>query len=290
MVSLEYRASYLDTIVSNPKIFAFQQMLLGKDLISDNGNNLSEIDEVYFGLVTAVTNKNKNSFIGFYNRINSRIPSTESPFVHNDFLVFVLLSGIELFALSKEWIKKVLSARSSSDITETFTNISNSNYSSNNNIPEIILAFLDLTNPSLINNEIINRTYNSISNNAKLFHSKNDFNILIAIKSFDIILYNKGITEIEKSNALKEFEKLFLKRTKLISNTLYAAIILAGLYFVIKLVSLNPKIESFLNSTGIILQVIGVGIVGTGLFTTLRKKFYQIFIRVLGYKTPLSDK
>src|SRR4029078_12048646 len=111
-------------------------------------------EEIYFGLVKAVRANDKTEFESFYSKKSQSNPSRDfsAPFVNDDFLLFSLIVGIEKFGLDRLWIKNIVSRRPRSDKTVTFENLLNENVYSTSNLPEIVISFLDLTNPSRITN------------------------------------------------------------------------------------------------------------------------------------------
>ena len=107
MVSLEEQNTYLSNAVKNEKLRAFYSMLqLSRFNYSDS--DLSEIDEIYFKIINSIINKSKGDFGKYYAKISKRIPVEDTPFIHNDYLIFPIILGVFLFDEDKKWIKMVV--------------------------------------------------------------------------------------------------------------------------------------------------------------------------------------
>ena len=75
-----------------------------------------------------------------------------------------------------------------------------------------------INDPSLITNDFLNTTFKSISENTTLFESKSDFQILCAIRAYDLIIELKEASDGSEINLLKEFNAIFIKRIKILSS------------------------------------------------------------------------
>ncbi|MBK9961982.1 MAG: hypothetical protein IPP06_11840 [Saprospiraceae bacterium] len=143
MVSIENKISYLSRIGDSPKLSAFNQLLTGKAIAQPIGNDLSETDEIFFGIISAIQANDKSAFDKHYSKKSKSNPSKESPapFVNDDFLIFSIILGVTKFNIDKAWIKSIVSIRSKNSITTTLDNLLTDNYYSTSNLPEIVLMF-----------------------------------------------------------------------------------------------------------------------------------------------------
>jgi hypothetical protein len=291
MVSLENRTDYSLRINESHKLTAFNNLLLGKDIVSFQKEDLNESDEIYLGLVNGIHSNDQAAFENYYNKKNKSHPSKESPspFVSDDFLIFCLIVGITKFRLNNSWIKTIVSIRSRNAITITLENILNENYYSKSNLYEIVLMYFQLNNPSLITNDFLNNTYKSIVENTTLFDSKSDFQILCAVRAYDLIIELKVSPEGSEINLLKEFNSSFLKRIKILSWFIQTVLLVALLYATIELISFKPTVKEFFDKIGSVLKIFGLfGISQLGnIFPIIKRKSYETLLRILGYPKAL---
>jgi hypothetical protein len=273
------------------KLTAFNNLLLGKDIVSFQKEDLNESDEIYLGLVNGIHSNDQAAFENYYNKKNKSHPSKESPspFVSDDFLIFCLIVGITKFRLNNSWIKTIVSIRSRNAITITLENILNENYYSKSNLYEIVLMYFQLNNPSLITNDFLNNTYKSIVENTTLFDSKSDFQILCAVRAYDLIIELKVSPEGSEINLLKEFNSSFLKRIKILSWFIQTVLLVALLYATIELISFKPTVKEFFDKIGSVLKIFGLfGISQLGnIFPIIKRKSYETLLRILGYPKAL---
>lgn len=120
------------------------QLLTGKTITQPQGDDFSETDDIYFGIISAIQSNDKTAFEKHYGKKSKSKPSKESPapFVNDDFLVFSIIVGVSKFKLDKSWIKHTASIRSKNSITTTLDNLLAENYYSTSNLPEIVFMFL----------------------------------------------------------------------------------------------------------------------------------------------------
>src|ERR1044071_798751 len=109
MVSLEEKLAYKDQINDNPKLTAFNNLLLGKSISQPISNGLNETDEIYYGALMAIQTNNNTQFENFLNKKNKSNPKKETPFVNDDFLIFCFIVGIMKFGSDRGWIKNIMS-------------------------------------------------------------------------------------------------------------------------------------------------------------------------------------
>jgi hypothetical protein len=282
MVSLEQQNNYLSNAIRNDKLKAFYSMLQLANF-EYSKENLSEVDEIYFKIINSIIKKNKQSFIDSYKDLSKRVPSDNTPFIHNDLQIFSTILAVFIFDEDRSWITMVVGKRSKSLITTTFENILNDNYQSNNNVQEIITVFLYLTKNENLTSEILESTYKSILNNPNLFENKNDFHIIISLKAFESILsLIKKFPNREEYNFLKEFEKKFKKRILYLSNFLYYLVLIVCIYYLFKIIRSNEDLKNILQDLGSILSLLGLAI-GGSLFAVFKNKFQLQILKIYGY-------
>lgn len=294
MVSLENRTDYSLRINESPKLTAFNNLLINKTIASLQNQELNESEEIYFGLINAIQANEKAIFENYYNIKNKSHPSKESPspFVNDDFLIFCIIVGITKFNLDKSWIKNIISIRGRNTITITLENILNENYFSKSNLPEIVLMYFQLNNPALISNNLLNDAFRSISENTALFESKSDFQILCAVRAYDLIILQKEAPDGSEVNLLKTFNAAFVKRIKVLSWFVQTIILFAVFYEAFELVSKYPSVKTFFDRIGSVLKVFGIiGLSQIGnIFPVIRRKSNEAMLRLFGYPSGLIKK
>lgn len=293
MVSLEHRLTYLSGIEGQPKLGAFYNFIYGKPIAYPPKDSLNETDIIYYNIIESILNDSRSDFEKSYQQISKRKPTenSQSPFIHDDFLVLVLILGVKKFNLEESWVQGVINLRSRNAIKITFDNLLNENYNSNSNIAELVVIYLSIYNQSLIKPELLERTYMGITSKMNLFESQSDLLILSAIRAYDTIIEYKTSADGSEIYFLKGFEKSFLKRVGIIAWVLYNLTLLLILYGVAQLLYLLPEqIVDKLNIYAIILGIIGVGVIGGNLIRELRLWFRNLIYYVLGYNSDVIKK
>lgn len=294
MVSLENRVSYMERINESLKLKAFHHFLLGKEITSLFDSNISETDEQFFKLLSALQTNNKTVFEEIFTKKSKSNPTKETPapFVNDDYLIFCLIIGISKFGIDKAWIKNILSIRNRNVITITFENILNENFASTSNQTEIVLIYLHLYNQSKINNDLLNLAYKSITENTTLLENKNDFQILCSLIAYDLIIYQKEASEGSEITALKKFNHNFVKRIKILSWILQALIFFSLIYGLFKLPIYSPETITFLDKYNFMFSVLGVlGLTFIGnQIPFFKNKSQELLMRLFGYPKELIKK
>jgi len=260
MVPLESRSKYLMELGQNPKLLAFYNMLYLKSIVIPP-SQLSETDEIYYSMLEAIVTDNKNLFNVHFHKISKRTPSKDSvsPFVHDDLLIFTLLVGVIKFALEKAWLQNLLSIRSASAITSTFDALLKNNYQSKTNLFEIVIPFLELLDDHSFSNDYLNKAYSTISNNQILFDSRHDFQTILSLKAYDSIVLSRQ-SEGSELSRLKEFEKKFTARVRIVTLIVYNALLIGGLYFIVKLLDSYPEIKEYANTIALVVGILGLSL------------------------------
>lgn len=290
MVSIADRISYMERVNESPKIKGFHHFLLGKEFLSTS-KSFSESDEQFFKILASIQSDDKTAFGKIYDKKSKSNPSKDSsaPFVNDDYLVFCLIVAITKFSIDKTWIKRIVSIRNRTTITITFENILNENYSSTSNQVEVVLMFLHLCKQAFINNNLLNITYKSITENTVIIESRNDFQILCAFSAFDLIIYQKEATEGNEVTLLKNFNKHFKTRIKYLSWALHAIIFLVMIYVLLRLPNYSPEVVSLIENYNFVFTLLGVsGFTFLGnQIPFIKNKSQELLMRLFGYPKEL---
>ena len=291
MVSLENRIAYSLRINESQKLGAFNNLLLNKPIVLLQGYELSEPEEIYFGIVSAIQMGDKTAFEKHYSKKNKSKPSKDSPapFVNDDFLIFSIILGVTKFNIDKSWIKSIVLIRSKNAVTTTLDNLLEDNFYSTSNLPEIVLMFLQLTNQELITNNFLDFTFKRIKENSALLESKSDLQILCAINAFDLIILLKEEPDGSEISLLKTFNSKFTQRAKILSWILQVGLLIGLLYGLLRLPIYSPTTVDLLNKYGYVFSVLGAlgfTLLGNQL-EFIRRKSQEVVMRMLGYPKEL---
>ncbi|MDR6563195.1 MULTISPECIES: hypothetical protein [unclassified Arcicella] len=290
MVSIENRISYMERVNESPKIKAFHDFILGKD-VSTLSNNVSDVDEQFFKILSAIQTNNKSEFEEIYIKKSKSNPSKDSPapFVNDDYLIFCFIIAITKFDIDKTWIKNILSIRNRNITTITLENILNENYSSTSNQSEVVLMFLHICNQSKINNDLLNIAFKNITENTTLLDNRNDFHILCAFRAYDLIIVQKEASEGNEITSLKTFNQKFKKRIKILSWILQTGVLLGLIYSLSKLPIYSPETIKFIDEYDFIFTIIGASgftFIGNQI-PFIKNKSQELLLRLFGYPKEL---
>lgn len=294
MVFVENRYSYFQQRVNeSPKLKAFHHFLWDKE-IDVLSNNVIDLDKQFLKILSSIQKNDKSAFEEIYSNRSRSTPGkgSQSPFINDDYLIFAFIVGVTKFKIEKTWIKSIISIRSRNPITITFENILNANYLSTDNQPEIILVFLNLCNQLLIDNVLLNKTYRSIAENTILFENRNDFQILCAIKAYDLIIELKEVSDGNEITLLKEFNKTFKKRIEILSWFTQVVVFFCFIYGLLKLPFFSPNIVNLIEKYNFIFTLLGaLGFTLIGNKSSfIKSKWQELLMRLLGYPKGLIQK
>jgi len=285
MVSLIERSSYVADLKENIKFNQFMSFASGQ-MVSETEYEV-EIDRLFNKAVVSIAQNNKKSFNNAYSQISERQPNKNSPILHDDLLLFVLIVGTLKFNTDNSWLLNTITYRANSEkesilIKNTFLGIINSNYKNRDNLFQLVLVIENLLGLELISWEEKADFYNDITtNNISLF--KSDFLNIISLRAYDLVIIQGDKSNMGKFYLLNDFEKRFLKRTTLISYVIYFLFVISISVLIIKF-WYNP------DYTKIIEQALPiVGAIGVSIFSLFSAKklipFFEIGIRMIfGYK------
>ena len=293
MVSLEERLAYSNELKKNKKVEAFLSFLFGNNInVVPEASNAT--DSLFFKAIDAILNNDKDSFAAINGEFAKREPDAQTPFVHDDFLLFILICGIKKFSFDSTWIQKAINARNDSEteslsIKTTFTNIVRENYSSNDNLFEIVIVFQSIIEKSLVGLTDLNETYKKIANANEFPPHKSPFFNIISFRAFDLIILSKNTPNSKSLKELKDFKKIFAKRIQLCSAVIYFIFLVSLIYAGYRFIGYTDEIEKKLNALSIIFQILGVAIIGS-FNKTIRTFITRVLKSFFGYKFTNTEK
>ncbi|MFD0795148.1 hypothetical protein ACFQZX_16110 [Mucilaginibacter litoreus] len=281
MVPLESRSTYLQEVAGNWLLSSFNEFInRRKPHVSDE---LNEIDSVYSDSINSILNNDAEAFQKAYAVINRRVPQSgaQSPFVHNDFLIFVLIAGLVKFNYDKSWINQILKLKAKNSITTTFENILIDDFGSKSNNHSIAYCFAVLIRSQEVAKNLQDAAYNEIITNSHLFDDRNDIVKICSLHAFDGIILSRQITDTHRFDELIKFQTKFLKRMKITAKVIYNVLILFAVYGIYKLVGLTPALKEKANDIAIVTGLLGAGI--GNYFGGFSVKIEIVLRRILGH-------
>jgi hypothetical protein len=283
VVSLEERMEYVSQIQNNHKLRTFYDLLFLNNKSFKYPENLNETDQIFFGVIHAILDNDKEEFGSYFEKISKRIPNRDSPapFIYDDLLIFSLILGIVKFGVDRTWIQEVMSVRNRSTLTITFQNIINDDYYSNSNSVEIVVAFLSIINIKLLTDDFLNRAYSFIVEQNNIFEERNDIKIISCLKSFDTIIKLKSNATSHRLEVLDNFVETFKKRIGVFSDILYNLLIFLLMWLLYKYIKSYPEIQDQANIIGLVFGIVGFSILN--LISSLKNNFRSLLLYLLGY-------
>lgn len=260
MVSLETRAKYLSEINANPKLLAFYNLLYLK-AIKLPTSEISDTDSLYYRMIEAIVNHDKGDFDNHYLKISKRNPSRDlySPFVHDDLLIFTILVGIVKFGIDRTWIQNVISIRGNSTITSSFEALAKENFQSKSDTPEMVISFLEILNKHILDNDYLNQAYLTIVNNQNLFDGRNDFETILSLRAYDLIVTSKQ-SEGGELAKLRRFESIFRSRIRIAAFVIYNSLLVIVVYLTIKYLRTYPNVKEYVDTIGLLIGLLGLSL------------------------------
>jgi hypothetical protein len=264
------RSKIISKYENNEKMLTFISFLENATL---RPNIQIEKNDLFQNVVQSIIKHDKKSFLKLFNELKSRKPNEDSAFIYDDLLLFTLICGSKIFVNSFEWIENILELRrtptiETKQILTTFKNILSNNLQSLDNVYSIVLVYLAICNPSLINNFYLKKAF------VDSFQSKenpnSDFLIVCQMRSQVIIIDNLELIRDNKINLLTRKENTYINRVKIISNIIYYLVIVVIIWYLYtRFIQDNDFKKTFSDFNTI------VGIVGASLVSLTHKKVIQ---------------
>jgi len=286
MVSLIH-PEHIKQIESNWKTKLFNDFINEKPIDSEINS-----EDNFVRIIKATAKDAKIEFEKFYSEFAERKPSEESPWLHDNFFIFTVIVGIVKYNIEKEWIEKVFELRESrnreiAQINLTFKNLVNKNYSSKDNLFEIVFVFQELINIPISPSDEINDLYNKLSSDFSLLNIRDDFLKIIRLRVIDLIVLQKELPNTVEIAALKDFKNTFLKRIDFISKVIYAALVIGLVIGIYVYQSKNETNQDLVNTINTISGLLGVGLLM--LIKRLSKLVRRLILVILGYNKIFNN-
>lgn len=264
MVSL-IRSEYLNQINDNWKIKTFHEFVNEKRIELNSNAIDNSTDDIFLTFVKSVADSNSSIFKIKYLEFSRRKPSDESPWLFDDFLLFVIIIGIIKFKIDKSWILEVIEKRSSKNsefyqINMTFLNLLKENYKSKDNLFEMVYVFQEIINFPINPIEEFNLLYERLVSDNSFINTRNDFLKIIRMRAIDIIILNKELPNSQEVTNLKLFKKIFTNRVNIISRTINVLLIAGLILWIYYFQGVSQSNQDFINVISAISGILGLSL------------------------------
>jgi hypothetical protein len=291
MVSLE-RVEYLKKIEENWKTKLFHDFIVEKSLDLSFTNSDSTIDKNFISFIKSVTKNKKSEFIDIYSEFSKRKPSDNSPWIYDNYLIFIIIIGVVKFEIDKSWILNVVGSRQGTnnelkEINTSLINILKENYTSKDNLFELIFLFQELINLPLSPVDELNQLYERLVSNSNLLSIRDDFLKLIRLRAIDIIILKKELPDTKEISDLKSFKSTFTFRVKTISKIINVLIVLGLILGIIYFRAKSKENQDFVDLVCLLLGVLGVGLIA--FIKWISKQISIILLWFFGYTRFFND-
>lgn len=264
MVSLIERGKYIEQFKGNQKVHAFLGFLFpGSDASEIKIESAIDVDTTFLSIISSIVEGNQSHFEQEYNKISQRVPNSHTPFVNDDYLLFVIALGIIKFNVNIIWFESVLEMRKCVTeecigVTRTLQNIISKNYNSLDNNFSVLTVCQPFLGASLISNENKKKCYSTII--SKTFpKNDSDFLNILDLKAFDLLLEEQLLNEKSDLYVLKAKDQFLKRKISQISNFLYALLYIIWVSLIFYLYFTFPIIQSFVQSSEAIFGFLGFG-------------------------------
>ncbi|HEY2582601.1 MAG TPA: hypothetical protein VGI43_12385 [Mucilaginibacter sp.] len=286
MVSLNDRSAYIQELKQNPKFNLFYQFVNDLPISYDIDVSVST-DGIILRAIKSFLIDDKMEFESCFAEITGREPKSNSPFANDNILLYVMICGILKFGVNDSWIRKILKVRLANDeeshlIKNTFQNILDKNFVHSGNANDMIIPLESFINQSLLPSSDKKQYYLYLIN-CDFPPYKSDFLNVLALKSFDLLLFQNNLSENGAIFKYIQFEKSFLKRVDFLAKVIFALIILVVAIYIVKFVFDT-------SSTDTINKLVAIsGLFGFGVFSFFKREWVLRGLRytikwVWGYK------
>ena len=234
MVSVEAKSDYIRSLRRNQEVTGFVDLLFRNSVDLKKSENISDPAFACNEISASICYNDSDRFLQIYSAFSAKNPTVQSPWIHNEILIFLLACGATKFNCEKEWLHNAIELGNSSDnelrkLKKTLILLLTSEGGKHEySFKPVEFVFREFTGQNKpIDGDLI-ETYKSLA--AQPFpYYESDFLNLICLKAIDLIVEWKGLNQQGEMQKLNQFAERFKKRTSTIGKTLFAVILLVAL-------------------------------------------------------------
>jgi hypothetical protein len=204
--------------------------------------NLQNLDNDVHFLIQAILNKDVGAFNQIESAYSRKNPVADSPWINNNYLIFLLLIGQQLFLKDSTWLKKAIEVRrrsneESSFIYDFFISISVGSPNSKGQFAPLYLTYCHLSNKNAITVTLINNSLEELCSIKRFPCYDNEFLNIIYLAAFEICLRYKVPIDVNSAERLSLFKTKIQKRVSSLANIIVYAgylVLMIGIWMFIK--------------------------------------------------------
>ncbi len=241
------KSSYLETFKSSPGMVNVIDYIISQVDNSPTTDDPQSLEFSVNSLIHAIVTKDGNLFSQVEHSYIRKTPETNSPWINNNYLIFLLLIGQKVFNKDSAWLKSAIEVRKRNDIESgivfDFFNsvLTGSNMQHGPQAP-LQLIYAHLANPSSISTLMINASLIEF-NRIKTFPCfQNEFLNILYLGAFDSCLFLKDMADLNLHKRIQKFNINAKRKISALSNIilyLFFALFLFGIFLFIKYVFLE---------------------------------------------------
>lgn len=234
MVSLEERNAITVRAQQDDELRMFYAFLF-EERIPEN----AEPGFVHVGLLRSIAKSDEQEFRRHIEELERRRITPESEWCQNDCLVFLLLLGCQKFSIHAKRVDEILAVRERNTnpgpqkVNDTFQALNRLEYGMDGEYCFLKIPFLHLLGRLDLSAEEACRAHAALCKPG-LLHSLAPFDQLLALRAYDLILFERKPTKLESFDQLievieRDFEKVSLRQLfRLISATSVRSWLIVG--------------------------------------------------------------
>lgn len=267
MVFIELKSSYLRKFNSSPGMMTVINYILNQTKTDLQHGDLQSLEIAVNSLIRAVLDKDENLFTTIEEEYKRKTPDSFSPWINNDYLIFLMSIGQQIFQKDKVWLRNAIAMRKQNDdetrliVEFLYAILSNAPYSTGKIAP-LQLVYIYLTTPTSIAESTLNSCIGQLNRIETFPCFKNEFLNILYIGAFQIELKLKGMIDVDNTDRVNFFLNHSQKRVSSLANiAVYVVFItmLIGIFLFIKYVFLVLS-ENWKNAIIATLGVAGITI------------------------------
>ncbi len=237
MVSVDAHSAYWERLRANPLTSFFIDFLDGQPGVVIPALAPSDTASIVCNLLDYVRRGDTTAAASLYQLLTTRQVRSDSPWLHNDFLVFAVVCTVRRFQLDSTWIRNVLQKRPDSEmekslINRSFQNLLAGNLNAREDLHQISLVYQVMAQQEQFDADRLHKMFAYLwRQNFPYFDS--EFLNILSLRAIRIAFEVKGLVNPEDRFVAEAFRQRFFERTVRVSQ------VLTYTFFVIAILALG---------------------------------------------------